>query len=95
MGYNGSTFVADVWQFEPSLQYYQDRLEGGSRSHRWTPGLRITYRGWQRWQIESNLTYEIGRSTRVSPDPSRPDAGITTEESTRRVNYSLGARYEF
>ena len=95
LAYNGSSFVSDVWQVEPSLQYYRDHLQDGSRSQRWTPGLRITYRGWQRWQIESNLTYEIGRSTRQSPDPSKPDAIITTEESTRRVNYSLGARYEF
>ncbi len=89
VGYNNASLLYGVWQVEPSLQFYRDRLAGGSHSRRWTPGLRISWRGWQRWAIESNLTYEIGRATRVST------AGSTTEESVRRVNYSLGVRYEF
>ncbi|WP_395701885.1 tol-pal system YbgF family protein [Aquabacterium sp.] len=89
LGYNNASLLYGVWQVEPSLQFYRDRLSGGSHSRRWTPGLRISWRGWQRWAIESNLTYEIGRATRVST------AGSTTEESVRRVNYSLGVRYEF
>lgn len=95
LAYNHSSFIAEVWQFEPSLQFYRDRLDGGSRSRRWTPGLRITYRGWKRWALETALTYEIGRASRVSGDPSQPASRLTTEESTRRVNYSLGVRYEF
>jgi hypothetical protein len=55
----------------------------------------VTYRGWKRWSVESALTYEIGRTTRKSPDPTQPELTVTTEETTRRVNYSLGARYEF
>ena len=65
------------------------------RSQRWTPGLRVTYRGWERLALESNLTYEIGLATRLTPDPAQPGLQVTTEESTRRVNYSLGLRYEF
>lgn len=95
LGYNNSSFVAEVWQFEPSLQFYRDRSDTGTRTRRLTPGLRITYRGWQRWALESNLTVEIGRASRQTPDPAGTGAIITTEESTHRINYSLGARYEF
>ena len=95
VGYNNSSFYLDAWQVEPSLQFYRDRTEGGNRSQRWTPGLRITYRGWQHFALESNLTYEIGRATRYLADPAQPGSQITTEENTRRVNYSLGVRYEF
>jgi hypothetical protein len=95
VAYNNSSFLAEVWQVEPTLQYYRDRTDTGSRSQRWTPGLRITYRGWQRWALESNLSYEIGRATRLSPDPNQPGSTTTTEESTRRMTYSLGVRYEF
>ncbi|MBL8359229.1 MAG: tetratricopeptide repeat protein [Rubrivivax sp.] len=92
LGYNNSSLWADVWQVEPSLQYYRDRNGDGSTSRRWTPGLRLTYRGWQRWAIESNLTYEIGRASRRQ---ELTDTVSTTDESTHRVNYSLGARFEF
>ncbi len=93
--YNNSSMVAEIWQVEPSIQYYRDRNDTGSRSQRWTPGLRVTYKGWQRWAVESNLTYEIGRASRQTPDPNQPGSMVTTEESTHRVNYSVGARYEF
>ena len=93
VSYNLSAFAQEVWQFEPALQYYQDRDPAGSTNQRWTPGLRVTYRGWQRWAIESAFTYEIGKASRVNTtDPTQPS---TTEESSKRVNYSLGARYEF
>jgi tetratricopeptide (TPR) repeat protein len=95
VAYNNSSFLAEVWQVEPTLQFYRDHTDQGSRSRRWTPGLRITYRGWQRWALESNLSYEIGRASRQSADPLLTGGLTTTEESTRRVTYSLGARYEF
>ena len=85
----------EVWQFEPSLQYYQDRNPAGSTNQRWTPGLRITYRGWQHWAIESVLTYELGSASRVTQDPNDPTLTTKTDESSKRVNYSLGVRYEF
>jgi hypothetical protein len=78
------------WQFEPSLQYYRDRTNGGSTSQRWTPGLRVTYRGWQRWALETSVTYELGKATRVDTTTA-----TTTQETSNRANYSLGARYEF
>jgi hypothetical protein len=96
VAYNNSSFVAGDWQVEPTLQYYRDRNDEGSRSQRWTPGLRVTYRGWQHWALESNLSYEIGTASRQTPDPlASGGATTTTEETTRRVTYSLGARYEF
>lgn len=88
LGYNNASMVGGAWQVEPSVQYYRDRQQGGSRSQRWTPGVRATWRGYQRWAIESNFTLELGRATRVSGSTS-------TQESTRRVNYALGVRYEF
>jgi len=95
VSYNNSSFVAQVWQVEPTLQFYRDRNDTGTRSRRWTPGLRVTYRGWERWALESSVTVEIGRMTRLTPDPRGPGLTITTQESTHRTNWSLGARYEF
>jgi hypothetical protein len=95
LSYNNSSIGWDVWQFEPSLQYYRDRNPEGSTNQRWTPGLRLTYRGWQRWALESNLTYELGSGSRVGADPNNPALTTTTKESSNRVNYSLGARFEF
>lgn len=95
LSYNLSAVGWEVWQFEPSLLYYQDRNPAGSTNQRWTPGLRITYRGWQHWSIESNLIYELGKASRVTPDSTDPTLNTTTHESSKRVNYSLGARYEF
>jgi hypothetical protein len=95
MSYNNSSIAAEVWQLEPSLQYYRDRTPQGSTSQRWTPGLRVTYRGWERWALESSLTYELGRSSRVVADTLDPALTVTTKESSNRANYSLGARYSF
>ena len=95
LSYNNSSVVASDWQLEPSLQYYQDSTPQGSTSSRWTPGMRLTYRGWQKLSLESSFTYEIGKASRVGTDPSNPALSTNTKESSTRVNYSLGARYEF
>jgi hypothetical protein len=95
VSYNLSSVLAESWQLEPSLQYYRDRTPQGATSQRWTPGFRVTYRGFQRWAIESSITYEIGKASRVTPDPNDPTLNVTTKESSNRVNYSLGVRYEF
>jgi hypothetical protein len=95
LSYNNSSVAWEVWQFEPMLQFYRDRDPQGSTNQRWTPGLRLTYRGWQRWALESNFTYELGKASRVTADPNDPTSTTTTRESSNRVNYSLGARYEF
>ncbi|HJV62272.1 MAG TPA: SPOR domain-containing protein [Albitalea sp.] len=91
VSYNNSSMFYEVWQFEPSLQYYADSNAQGGHSERWTPGLRVTYRGWKRWAVESNVSWELGKNFRLDAlDPTK-----TTQESATRVNYSLGARYEF
>jgi len=95
LSYNNSSVAREVWQLEPSLQYYRDRNPEGSTNERWTPGFRLTYRGWQRWALETSITYELGRASRVTVDPNDPTLTVTTKESSSRVNYSLGARFEF
>lgn len=95
VSYNNSSILFETWQFEPSLQFYRDRNPEGGTSERWTPGLRITYRGFRRWALESNLTYELGKASRVTINPTDPTKSTTTEDSTNRINYSLGARFEF
>ena len=96
LSYNNSSIVGNGdWQLEPSLQYYRDRTPEGSTNERWTPGLRLTYRGWSRWSLESSLTYELGKANRISVDPNDPALTISTKESSNRANYALGARYSF
>lgn len=95
VSYNQSSWWWTHWQFEPSLQYYRDRLPEGSRSERWTPGLRLTYRGWKRVALETALTYEIGTASREGPDPAGGPLPVTTRERSNRASYSLGARLEF
>ena len=94
-GYNHSSYLGPAWQLEPSLQIYRDKSPEGNTNQRVTPGLRVTWRGIKPWIVESNLTYEIGSATRRAPDPNDPTLTVTTRESSRRVNYSLGTRYEF
>ncbi|RVT48962.1 outer membrane protein assembly factor BamD [Rubrivivax albus] len=95
LAYNQSAWWWSDWQVEPSLQYYRDRTPEGSRSERWTPGLRVTYRGWKKVALETALTYEIGSATRVLTDPSGNMPPTSTRESSRRASYALGARVEF
>jgi hypothetical protein len=95
LSYNQSAWWWTDWQVEPSLQYYRDRTPEGSRSERWTPGLRITYRGWKKLALETAVTYEIGSATRMTADPGGAAPLVTTEERSRRASYSLGARLEF
>ncbi|MCW5636928.1 MAG: hypothetical protein KIT17_26595, partial [Rubrivivax sp.] len=95
LGYNHSSYLGAAWQLEPSLQLYRDKTPEGSTNQRVTPTLRLTWRGLKPWTVETSLTYEIGRATRLAPDPADPTLTVTTRESTRRVNYLLGTRYEF
>lgn len=95
LAYNQSAWWWADWQVEPSLQYYRDRTPEGSRSERWTPGLRVTYRGWKKVALEMALNYEIGSATRVLIDPLGSTPPTSTRESARRASYALGARVEF
>lgn len=84
LSYNNLTGINEKWQIEPSLRYYTQSDNLGNKMNRWTPGLRMTYRVVQRVSLETELTYEIADST----GPSR-------NESSQRMFYYLGARFDF
>ena len=91
VSYNLSSVVWEVWQLEPALQYYADRKPDGGTTERVTPGLRFTYRGFKRMALESTVSWEVGKTFQ----PDALDATKSTKETSTRVNYSLGARYDF
>jgi hypothetical protein len=84
MSYNNMTGLTDGWRVEPSLRYYQQSDRSGSNLKRWSPGLRLSYRYQQSTTIESELTYESTKRT-----------GLRTSNSSDRISYFLGARYDF
>lgn len=90
LSYNNLSSLGDMWQLEPSLKYYTQSGTDGSANDIWTVGLRTTLRVRNQLSLESELTYEWsdaqGGATTTGP-------GAKT--STARVNYYLGARYEF
>lgn len=92
VSYNHSSYPWPDWQLEPSLQYYTDRM-GSARSRRWTPGLRLTYRGWKRLALEAAVLFETGTATRATL--AADGSTVTTRERADRASYVLGARLEF
>lgn len=84
LSYNNLSTLTDKWQLEPSLKYYRQNDSSGASSERWTPGLRVTYRVLQQVTLETELTYEM--STLNAPSRS---------ESSNRMFYYLGVRYDF
>ena len=82
--YNNLSAISDAWQFEPSLQYYRQSGNDGLSTVRWRPGLRLSWRFVSSAVLESSADYEI---TKVN-SPVR-------NESSNRVFYYLGGRYEF
>lgn len=85
--YNNMSVVNERWQLEPSLRLYQQRQQTASgtiRTSRITPGLRVSYKLGPRWSIESDLSVEMSRSR-----------GTLQDESSTRVYYSLGYRYDY
>jgi len=84
LSYNNLSALNEKWQLEPSLKFYQQTDTAGVDTQRWSPGLRVTYRVLQQVTLESELTYEISKLTA----PSR-------SESSDRMFYYLGARYDF
>jgi tetratricopeptide (TPR) repeat protein len=84
MSYNNMTGLDDGWRVEPSLRYYQQSDQTGTHLKRWSPGLRLSYRYQQATTIESELTYERTKRT-----------GVRTSNSSDRLSYFLGARYDF
>lgn len=84
LNYNNSSLVRDALTLEPSIKFYRQTDNAGLKTTRWTPGLRLSYRLAKQLATESELTSEYSKST----SPAR-------NESSNRVYYYLGARYDF
>ena len=84
LSYNNLTGVDENWQVEPSLRLYLQEDSLGNKMKRWTPGVRMTYRLMKRVSLETELSYEIADST-----------GPTRNESSQRMFYYIGARFDF
>lgn len=84
LSYNNLTGINEDWQVEPSLRLYVQEDSLGNKMKRWTPGIRMTYRIIKRVSLETELSYEIADST-----------GPTRNESSQRMFYYLGARFDF
>lgn len=90
LSYNNLSSLGEKWQLEPSLKYYTQSDNAGSGSEIWTMGLRATYRVHNQVSLESELTYERSENQAA---PTLAGPGAVT--SAARVNYYLGARYDF
>ncbi len=84
LSYNNLSGVNEKLQVEPSLRYYTQTDNTDTTTVRWTPGVRMTYRVLQKMSMESELSYEIAERT-----------GPMVAETSRRLFYYLGARYDF
>lgn len=84
LSYNNLTSLNEKWQLEPSLRYYTQSDNTDTRTVRWTPGLRLTYRVRKQVSLETEVTYEI----------AEVNGPLRTESSTR-LFYYFGARYDF
>ncbi|MBX3606628.1 MAG: hypothetical protein KF788_15220 [Piscinibacter sp.] len=84
VSYNNSSQVTALLLVEPSLRWYRQTDNAGVRIVRWTPGLRVSYRVLQQLALESELSAEFSKSS----GPSR-------NETSDRVFYYLGGRYDF
>jgi hypothetical protein len=82
--YNNLSVLAERWQVEPSLRFYQQNGPSGLQTSRWSPGLRLTWRGGEKWVLESDFNLEASSSK--SP---------TQNENSVRLYYSLGYRLDF
>lgn len=84
LNYNHSSLIRDALTLEPSIKFYRQSDNAGLRTTRWTPGLRLSWRLGQQFTAESELTSEFSKTS----SPAR-------NESSNRVYYYLGARYDF
>ncbi|WP_422565768.1 tetratricopeptide repeat protein [Ideonella sp.] len=81
--YNNLSVPFDRFQLEPSLRYYAQSGPSGLNTRRWTPGLRLNWRGGEKWVLESELSIESARTT-----------GPAQNEHATRLYYTLGYRLE-
>ena len=83
LSYNNSSLVATGWLLEPSLRYFKQTDSDSTRTRRWAPGLRVTYRPTPKLSLESEVSMEFSDIH----GPSRT-------ESSRRTFYYFGSRYD-
>ena len=84
LAYNNMTSFDNGWRVEPSLKFYRQTDDLGNDLTRWTPGLRVSYRIPRSATLESELSFEKSKRT-----------GPRSNESSDRLYYYLGARYDF
>ncbi|WP_374566824.1 tol-pal system YbgF family protein [Ideonella sp.] len=82
--YNHLMVLAERWQLEPALRFYQQDGPNGVNTSRWSPGLRVTWRGGEKWVLESDLNVESSRTRSAQQN-----------ENSTRLYYSLGYRLDF
>ncbi len=94
VAYNNLSAIDALWQVEPSIRFFSQSDTNGTRSQRWSPGLRFTLRPTPALSLESDLAYEHS-TTKSLTSPPPPALPITTKQTSSRVSYFLGLRYEF
>lgn len=82
--YNHLSVLAERWQVEPALRVYQQDGPSGITTTRWSPGLRLTWRGGPRWLLEAEVNAELSDSRSANQD-----------ERASRLYYALGYRLDF
>ncbi|MEK8030188.1 outer membrane protein assembly factor BamD [Ideonella sp. DXS29W] len=82
--YNHLSVLAERWQVEPSLRWYQQSGPNGVRTSRGSPGLRVTWRGGPKWVLESDMNFEFSHTRSAQQN-----------ENSTRLYYSLGYRLDF
>ena len=75
---------AEKWIFEPSLRYFRQKDNNDVTLTRTTPGFKLSYRLFERVQLESEVTFEKSRT--VSP---------TIDDETTRRFFFVGYRWDF
>lgn len=82
--YNNLTGLDEAWQIEPSIRFYTQTDNAGTKTKRWSPGVRLTYRVVKRVSLESELSIEVSDVT-----------GPLRTESSERMFYYVGGRFDF
>lgn len=84
LSYNNLTSLSETWRLEPSLRLYRQIDTNGTRTVRWTPGFRVSYKLRPQATLESEVTFERTRRN-----------GPSLNERSDRMFYFVGARYDF
>lgn len=88
VSYNNLSVMNTLWQIEPALRYYSQEDANGTQSQRWSPGLRLTLRPTPAVSLESDLAYERSKTDTAV-------AGTSVTQTSNRLFYFLGLRYDF